>query len=73
MNGPARDALIEEVVSAYRERDREGRLVPPPAWWDLPGDDMLELLRRQLSQRMLERVAHPRGWSGTVRAVMERI
>ena len=66
-----RDVLLEEVVSAHRERDREGRIVPPPAWWDLAPEDLGEVHRRQLAQRLLERAVG--GQSGTVRAVLERI
>ena len=69
----ARDALIEEAVSAFRERDLEGRPVPPPAWWDLPVGDLDELYRRQLMQRGLERALDPNGHSSTVMAIMARL
>lgn len=68
-----RDALIEAAVTAHRDRDREGRLVPPAAWWDLSPEDAAELFRRQLVTRVLERAADPAGRSTTVRAVLGRI
>ena len=36
-------ALIEAAITPYRERDAEGRIVPPPAWWDLPPEALDEL------------------------------
>jgi hypothetical protein len=66
------DLLIEAAVSAYRERDADGRIVPPPAWWDLSGEAREELFERQLLSRELERAAHPNGWSTTVSAVLAR-
>ena len=73
MTPEERDALIEAGVSAHRERDRDGRPVPPPAWWDLAPEDLDELYRRQMAQRALERAVDLEGRSGTVRAVLERI
>lgn len=71
MTPEERDALIEAGVSAYRERDLEGRPVPPPAWWDLSPDDLDELYRRQSAQRALERAIN--GYSSTVNAVLARL
>jgi len=73
MTEPERDALIEQGVTAYRERDREGRPVPMPAWWDLAPEDLDELYRRQVAQRAMERALDPRGRGGTVLAVLLRI
>lgn len=67
------EGVQEAVVSPWRERDRLGRLVPPPEWWDLPGEALEDLYRRQLRARTLERSLDPRGRSGTVRAVMARL
>ena len=67
------EALIEAAVTAHRDRDREGRLVPPPAWWDLPPEACDEAFRLQLFTREVERAADPRGLSGTARAVLARI
>lgn len=73
MTDREREALLEAALTAHREHDPEGRLVPPPAWWDLAGEDLQELFRRQSLAREVERVADPRGWSGTVCAVMARL
>jgi hypothetical protein len=67
------EALIEAAVTAYRPRDVEGRLEPPPEWWDLAPEALDELHRRQLLAREIERMVDPEGWSGTMRAVMGRI
>lgn len=73
MNERERDALIEAGVSAHRERDREGRLVPPPEWWDLAPEDVEELFRRQIVSREVERAMDPEGRSATVKAVLARL
>lgn len=73
MTDAEREALVEQGVTAFRDRDLKGRPVPPPAWWDLPVDALDELVRRQLVQRALERAADPEGRSATVRAVLARI
>ena len=74
MNRPLRDgerdALVEAVLSPRRTRDAEGRLVPPPTWWDLSPELLDSVYRKALEVRRLERAAHPRGASGTVGAVM---
>ena len=36
MTDEPKDLLIEEAVSAFRERNSWGRVLPSPAWWDLP-------------------------------------
>ncbi len=71
--GEARDALIEAAATAYRERDREGRLVPPPAWWDQAPEDCEEAYRGQDRAREMERAMDREGRSATVRAVLARI
>lgn len=73
MNARERELLLEAAVTAHRERDREGRSVPPPAWWDLPADAKEELFELQLVTRELERAASPSGVSTTVRGVLTRI
>jgi hypothetical protein len=69
----AQEAVQEAVVSPWRQRDRGGRLIPPPEWWDLPPEALDALYRRQLQARALERALDPQGRSGTVRAVMARV
>jgi hypothetical protein len=68
-----RNALIEASVTAYRERDLEGRLVPPAEWWDLAPEALDELFRRQVLTREIERVMDPQGQSATAKAVLARI
>ena len=67
------DLLVESVTSAWRDRDPSGRPVPPPGWWDLSPDDRELAFDAQSATRELERAVDPRGWSGTVRAVLERV
>jgi len=66
-------ALIEAAVTAFRERDRDGRIVPPSAWWDLPPEALDQLYREQSFARDVERATDPAGESGTVKAVLARI
>jgi hypothetical protein len=67
------ELLIESVTSARRDRDPSGRAVPPPAWWDLSPDSRELAFEAQAATRQLERAVDPKGFSGTVRAVMERL
>lgn len=71
--GLAQELLVEAAVTAHRERDREGRILPPPSWWDLPPEACEEVFRLQLLTRELEKATDPRGLSGTARAVLARI
>jgi hypothetical protein len=73
MSGPDPRTLIEAAVTAFRERDREGRIVPPPAWWDLAPEALDTLYAEQAIARDLERAMDPAGESGTVKAVMARL
>ena len=73
MSDAAVQTLFETALTAYRERDAEGRIVPPPAWWDLPPGALDALFVEQALLREIERAVHPSGQSGTVRAVLERI
>jgi hypothetical protein len=63
-------ALIEAAVTAYRERDADGRILPPPAWWDLAPEALDELFAEQVMAREIERATDPAGESATVKAVM---
>ena len=67
------DALLEAATSVFRERRADDRILPAPGWWDLPVEAREELFRRQVAARALERALDPRGWSGTVRAVLARM
>ena len=73
MTGEPNDILIEQAVSAYRERDASGRIIPSPAWWDLPPESREELFKRQLESRIMERALNPEGMSTTVRSVLNRL
>jgi len=65
--------LLEAAVTPFRERDQTGRILPSPAFMDLPPAARDELVARQLAFREIERAMHRFGWSGTVQAVMSRI
>ena len=67
------ELLIESVTSAWRDRDASGRTVPTPAWWDLSPDARELAFEAQGATRELERAIDPRGFSGTVRAVLKRL
>lgn len=73
MNEREKDVLVESCITAFRERDSEGRLMPPAAWWDLPPEALDELYERQALARGLERALDPEGLSATARAVLARI
>lgn len=65
--------LIEAAVTAYRERDTEGRIVPSAAWWDLSPELAEKLFRAQVLTREIERALDPEGQTGTAKAVLARI
>jgi len=73
MNERSRAALMEAVLTPYRQRDPEGRLAPPPEWWDLPPEALDELFQEGMRARLVEKAMDPQGRSGTVRAVMARL
>lgn len=73
MNDEALETLLEAATTAHRERDAEGRLVPPPAWYDLPADALPALHARQVFAREVERQLDPGGFSATARAVLTRL
>ena len=73
MNEPDLEVLLEAATTTFRERDRQGRLVPPPAWFDLPAESLDRLHRRQLHAREVEKAMDPNGLSGTVKAVLDRL
>ena len=73
MNGDPNEVLIEQAISAYREQDPSGRIIPSSAWWDLPPESREELFVRQLEARIIERELAPGGRSATVQAVLVRL
>ncbi len=64
------EILIEGAVSAHRDRDPEGRVLPSPDWMDLSPEDRDRLFEIQLATRLLERQEGPSGLSGTARTVL---
>ena len=73
MTDDPKDLLIEQAVSAFRERDTRRRILASPAWWDLAPDAREELFERQLASRSIERALSHDGMSSTVRSVMNRL
>ncbi len=70
MTDPEQDRLIEEVVSAHRERDPRGGLKPSPAFYDLDEEDRTRAFERALAQRALEAALDPAGQSSAVKRVL---
>ena len=70
MSDRVQDLLTEAILSPHRDRDREGRPIPPPEWWDLPPEAQDKVFQEALAARVLERGVDARGRSGTVRAVL---
>jgi hypothetical protein len=73
MTDDPKDLLIEEAVSAFRERNSWSRILPSPAWWDLAPADREAAFERQLASRIIECAAARDGRSTTVRAVLGRL
>lgn len=73
MTDEPKDLLIEEVVSAFRERNTWGRVLPSPAWRDLAPADRETLFERQLDSRIIERALDRNGRTSTVRAILGRL
>ena len=73
MSDDPKDLLIEKAVSAFRERNAWGRILPSPSWLDLPPEDRDALFARQLESRLIERALDPNGLSTTARAVLKRL
>lgn len=67
------ELLIEQVVSAWRPRDRDGGVRAHPAWHDLPEGLREEAAREARRQRRIEAGLDPEGLSSTGRAVLARI
>jgi hypothetical protein len=73
MTDDPKELLIEEGVSACRERNSWGRILPSPTWWDLTPGQREELFDRQIDSRIIERALDPKGRSTTVKAVLARL
>lgn len=72
MTESEREILIEAATTAYRERDRDGRILPSPAWADLLPDDRERVYDVQASSRLLEAGWDESGLSAAGRAVVRR-
>lgn len=66
------DALIEQVVSAFRQRFH-GALRTAPAWYDLSETEREEAFEQSLISRSLEAALDPDGLSTTAHAVLTQI
>ncbi|MBM4779097.1 MAG: hypothetical protein GQE15_15430 [Archangiaceae bacterium] len=65
--------LLEQVVSAHRERTVDGVIKSHPAWHDLDAAGRVAAFDETMKQRTLERSADRDGRSSTVKAVLARL
>ena len=65
--------LIEQVISAWRPRDRDGVIRGHPARHDLEDADKQAAYEATLKARRIEAALDPRGLSSTGNAVLRRI
>lgn len=65
--------LIEQVLSAHRERDRDGQIRFAPAFHDLSPDARAQAFELSVLQRTLEAAQDPDGLSSTARALLARL
>lgn len=70
---PRRDSLVEQVLSAHRERDPRGGLKPSPAFFDLDEEGRQLAFDEAITARELEAALDPNGQSTTVKAVLAAI
>jgi hypothetical protein len=73
MKDDPKEILIEQAVSAYRERTASGRILPSPAWWDLSPESRDELFAKQLQSRIVERALDHDGMTSTIKSVLARL
>jgi hypothetical protein len=73
MATPQDELLIEQVTSAHRARDLDGRVRSHPAWHDLDADGRREAFDATALSRQLEAALDPAGESTTAKAVLARI
>ena len=72
MTPEEREILIEAVVTAHRERDASGRVLPSPEWMDLASADRDVAFELQAASRRLESGYDQHGLNTTMRSVIER-
>jgi len=68
-----RELLVEQALSAHRERDAQGRVRSSPAWHDLVESDRAAVFDAALALRTMEAALDPEGLSTTARAVLARV
>lgn len=68
-----REAEIEKVVGAFRERRHDGDIAFHPSWYDLDSGDRRLAFEQGCLQRSIEAALDPDGLSQTARAVLARI
>ena len=67
------ELLIEQVVSAHRQRDPDQHIEAHSAWHDLDAEGRRAAFERTLQQRRVEAALDPEGLSTTARAVLARL
>lgn len=67
------EELLEQVVGAWRPRDRDGGARAHPAWHDLDEAGRQQAYQETVRQRALEAALDPQGLSTTAKAVLARI
>jgi hypothetical protein len=65
--------LLEQVVSALRERTVDGTIKSHPAWHDLEAAGRTAAFDETVRQRAIERAIDPAGVSSTIKAVLARL
>lgn len=65
--------LMEEAMTAWRPRSRDGAVRGHPAWHDLDADARRQLFDETARLRALEAALDPDGLSATGRRVLDRI
>ena len=70
---PENELLVEQVTSAHRELDLQGRIRALPAWRDLDDEGRQAAFDATVRQRALEAGADAQGLTATAHAVLQRI
>ena len=73
MDARVTDRLIEEAITAWRPRAPDGRILPHPAWADLPDAGRERLFDETMKARAIEQALDRTGISTTSHAVLARI
>ena len=73
MTAEERARLVEQTASACRPRDRDGRVLAHPAWYDLDDTGRREAFEATAGIRWIEASLDREGLSSTARAVLARI